>query len=402
MRLEDQELERLFDSGESFRVEFKETLQGDGPKAIREAVCAFANDLSDSREPGVVFVGVADNGRPTGLEVTDALLLQLSHVKADGQILPLPSMLVEKRNLQGFDVAVVTVLPSDSPPVRYQGRTHVRYGPRRAVATVQDERILNEKRHALFTPFDIQPVPSVKLSSLDLREFEDEYLPRAFNRDILEVNDRSPTERLAAMKMIVSAADPTPTILGLLVLGKSPRDALPNAWVQFLRIDGVELSDDVIDAAEIDGSLLQTLLRFDEKLKAHIHTRIDLTTADTERRVASYPLAALQQIARNAIMHRTYEVTNAPVRITWYNDRIEIQSPGGPFGSVTPQNFGDAGVTDYRNPNLADAMKVLGFVQRFGVGIATAREALKSAGHPKPKFLVDDHFVTAVVRGIPS
>ena len=58
--------------------------------------------------------------------------------------------------------------------------------------------------------------------------------------------------------------------------------------------------------------------------------------------------------------------TNTPVRITWYNDRIEIQSPGGPFGSVTAQNFGQDGITDYRNPNLADAMKVLGFVQRFG------------------------------------
>ena len=81
-------------------------------------------------------------------------------------------------------------------------------------------------------------------------------------------------------------------------------------------------------------------------------------------------------------MHRTYEATNAPVRITWYDDQIEIFSPGGPFGVVTEQNFGEPGFTDYRNPNLAEAMKVLGFVQKFGAGIASARRALAENGNP--------------------
>ena len=66
-------------------------------------------------------------------------------------------------------------------------------------------------------------------------------------------------------------------------------------------------------------------------------------------------------------MHRTYESTNAPVRVSWFSDRIEILSPGGPFGAVTADTFGQHGITDYRNPNLA--MRTLGFVQRFGVGI---------------------------------
>ena len=402
MILNDQALEHLLTDGENFHVELKETLQGDAPRAIREAICAFANDLPGAGTQGVVFVGVTDTGHPAGVEITDAILRQLADVKTDGQTVPPPSMVVEKRRLNGMDVAVVTVLPSDSPPVRYQGRIHVRIGPRRGTATAQDERILNEKRRALTTPFDIQPVPSVNLSSLNLRRFEEEYLPRAFHPDVLNANDRSTIERLAVTKMIVSADDTTPTILGLLVLGSRSRDDLSNAWMQFLRIDGLELSDDVMDAEEIDGSLTDMLLRLDEKLKAHIHTQVDLTTADTERRIASYPLAALQQVARNAVMHRTYEGTHAPVRITWFNDRIEIQSPGGPFGSVTAQNFGHDGVTDYRNPNLADAMKVLGFVQRFGVGIATARKALREAGHQDPEFLVDNSFVTAIVRGLRS
>ena len=399
MRLDDQELEKLLEDGENFRVEFKKELSEGVLRDIRRAVCAFANDLPDSRLPGILFVGVDDRGQPVNLNITDELIRQLADIKYDGHIVPLPSMQVEKREILGSDVAVVTVMPSDSPPVRHRGSSHVRIGSRRGIATAQDERILNEKRRALDIPFDIQPVPTADSSALNQYQFENEYLPRAFSAETLEENERSLNERLAATKMVASAEEPIPTVLGLLTLGTSPRDYILNAWVQFLRIDGTELSDDVIDEEEISGDLALVVRRIDEKMRAHIHTRVDLTTTDTEIRSPSYPLVALQQISRNAIMHRTYENTNAPVRITWFNDRIELQSPGGPFGSVTQENFGQPGITDYRNPNLAEAMKTLGFVQRFGVGIASARKALVDNGNPELRFEVNDNFILAIIEG---
>ena len=101
---------------------------------------------ADRRRPGVVFVGVRDDGTPTGLEINDALLLKLAHCKTDGNILPPPSMTVGKHVLGGKGVAVVIVAPADSPPVRFRGRIRTRVGPRRAPAGAQDERILNGKR----------------------------------------------------------------------------------------------------------------------------------------------------------------------------------------------------------------------------------------------------------------
>lgn len=98
------------------------------------------------------------------------------------------------------------------------------------------------------------------------------------------------------------------------------------------------------------------------------------------------------------MLHRTYERTNAPVRVNWFSDRIEILNPGGPFGQVTRQNFGKPGVTDYRNPNLAEAMKNLGFVQKFGVGIMLARAQLEKNGNPPLEFQVEDAQVLAVIR----
>ena len=238
----DRELEAMMADLESDRVERKESLQGDSPARIREAVCAFANDLPDHRRPGVVFVGADDDGRPKGIEVTDELLRRLADVKTDGNIVPPPTLTVGKHVLSGQDVAVVTVRPSDSPPVRYRGRTWIRVGPRRAVASAQDERILSEKRRHRDPHFDARPVRSAGLADLGTGRFEDEYLPAAVDPETLAANDRTIEERLAAAKMIVSADDPVPTVAGLLVLGKRPLDHLPGAYVQFLRIGGSDRS----------------------------------------------------------------------------------------------------------------------------------------------------------------
>jgi ATP-dependent DNA helicase RecG len=155
----------------------------------------------------------------------------------------------------------------------------------------------------------------------------------------------------------------------------------------------VNWSDDVVDEEVIDGPISQIIPQLDSKLTAHNRVAVDLTSGTTERRSSTYPVVALQQITRNALMHRTYESTNAPVRVYWYNDRIEVTSPGGPFGTVTPENFGAPGITDYRNPNVAEALRVFGFVQRFGFGIQLTRNELAKSGNPPPEFEVTPNAV---------
>lgn len=401
MRYTDEQLEALLSDIESDLTERKETWRGDAPDSGRQAVCAFANDLPDHRRSGVLFVGMKNDGTPSGLPVTDELLRTLSDIRTDGNILPPPYIVVEKRSLKGAEVAVITVKPSDSPPVRYKGRIFIRIGPRRAVATLQGERILNEKRRYRDIPFDVQPLHSCEVSALSRVLFEQEYLPNAFAPDALDINERTYEQRLAACRMIASIDYPVPTILGVLVLGISPRDWIPGAYTQFLRIAGTTLTDQIQDEAVIDGSLGQVLRRIDEKINAHNSSQVDIRTSDREIRRTPYPRMALQQLIRNSIMHRTYENTNAPVRIYWYDDRIEILNPGGPFGVVTRENFGQPGITDYRNPNLADAMKVMGFVQRFGIGIQTAKTELKKNGDPGLGFHIELNHVLVIVRRKP-
>ncbi len=397
----DRELETLMADLESDLVERKESLRGDSAARIREAVCAFANDLPDHRRPGVVFVGADDAGDPTGLDITDQLLLQLSDIKTDGNIVPPPTLTVAKHVLGGLAVAVVTVRPSDSPPVRCRGRTWIRVGPRRAIASAQDERILNERRRYRDSHYDSSAVRMATIDDLRVGRFMDEYLPAAVDAETLAANDRTEEERLAAAKMIVSVEEPVPSVAGMLVLGRRPQDFLPGAYVQFLRIAGREWGGEVLDEARCDGPVADLVRRVDDKLIAHNRTAVEFISAPTETRRSTYPLGALQQLVRNAVMHRTYDGTNAPVHVYWFDDRIEINSPGGPYGALTPENFGRPGVIDYRNPTLAEAMRVLGLVQRYGFGIPAARRELRAAGQGGPEFRVDTHWVHCTVRALP-
>ncbi|MFN0119473.1 MAG: ATP-binding protein [Blastocatellia bacterium] len=385
--MEDQELERALRETESDRVERKQAVS-DRDK-IRQAICAFANDLPNHRQPGIIFIGVTDDGACAQLPITDELLRTLADMRSDGNILPFPSMTVQKRVLAGCEMAVILVAPADAPPVRYNGRVWIRVGPRRATATPEEERRLTEKRRARDLPWDLWPVSMATLADLDLDLFQRVYLPSALAPDVIEQNQRTLEQQLASLRFTTPAPNATPTVLGLLVTGRDARQFLPGAYVQFLRIDGEELTDPVRDQAEISGPLTEMMLALESRIQAHISVASDFTSQPLEIRRPEYPIVALQQVARNAILHRAYQDTNAPVRITWFNDRIEIQNPGGPYGQVTPETFGTPGLTDYRNPHLANAMKDLGYVQRFGAGIPLMRRELEKNGNPPPEFEVN-------------
>jgi ATP-dependent DNA helicase RecG len=152
---------------------------------------------------------------------------------------------------------------------------------------------------------------------------------------------------------------------------------------------------------ELVYSLLLLHLIFLRKAIAHISIASDITSQSVEIKQPDYPLVALQQLARNAVLHRTFDGTYAPVRITWFHNRVEIQNPGGPFGQVNRDNFGQPGVTDYRNPNLAEVMKNLGYVQRFGMGIPLPRNSLQKNGNPPPQFIIADAHILVIIRRHP-
>lgn len=386
-----EELTQLFRGLESDTVERKRSWTS--RVDIRKNVCAFANDLPGNQIPGVIFVGVDDDGSCADIPVDDQLLRNLSEMKSDGAILPLPSITVRRMVIDGCKVAVVIVQPSPDAPLRYDGRVWVKVGPTVQLATPDEERRLDERHRPSDRPFDMRP-SDARMSDLDLRYIETSYIPKAVSTDVLRQNQRPLNHQLRTLRL---AHQDHPTRGAMIAFGQNPQYWTPGAWVQFLRFHGDTTRAPVVFHKVVGGQLQQVVQEVDRLIKINIHVSSDFTSGPVEVRKADYPSVAIEQVAHNAIMHRSYDRSNTPVRIHWFSDRVVVQSPGGLYGSVSPANI-DTGVTSYRNPLIAQIMFHLGFAQQFGLGLQIARDAMGANGNPSMEFNFAPTFVRVTMR----
>jgi ATP-dependent DNA helicase RecG len=378
-----EELLELLSDIESYRVERTEATT-DTDK-FRQAICAFANDMPGVGRPGYLVVGARDDGSVAGTDITDQLLLNLASHRDSGQIVPLPAINVEKMSLPDGDVAVVEVLPSDMPPVRYKGRVHIRTGPRKGIATEQEERVLSERRVSNARTFDLRPCLDCDSEQLVLSLFRLDYRTAAVAPEILEENKRDTIEQMISLGLWDRRND-CATNVGALLFSQSPLNWFPGAYIQYVHYDGTELESEIRDQRSFSGDLITVLRELDAFLKTLFPTRpVEVTSLREESR-STYPMGAIRELLMNAIMHRDYQA-NSPVRFYQFSDRIEIQNPGGLYGEATAENFPHQNA--YRNPKVAEAMNVLGYVNRFGRGIAKSQELLQKNGNPPAEFDID-------------
>jgi len=102
--------------------------------------------------------------------------------------------------------------------------------------------------------------------------------------------------------------------------------------------------------------------------------------------VRFYPHIAIRELIMNAVMHRDYE-SNALSKFYEFSDRLEIVNPGGLYGNARPENFPT--VSDDRNPIVAKAMKVLGYVNKYDRGIYNVQTELVENGNGEAIFDFD-------------
>ena len=120
-----------------------------------------------------------------------------------------------------------------------------------------------------------------------------------------------------------------------------------------------------------------------------------VATGLEEKLLPDYPEWALRELLMNAVMHRNYD-SNTPIRFYAFSGHVEIHSPGGLYGEATPENFPRR--SSYRNPVIAEAMKSLGFVNRFGYGVQRAQALLSQNGNPPAEFTFDSHSVLVTIK----
>ena len=392
MPLTSEQLFSLLADLESDRVE--RTISFEKTDKFSEAICAFANDMPGNQLPGYLFIGADDQGKLAGKTVTDGLLTTLASLRSSGNIVPLPRMNVQKYSFAEGELAVVEVFPADAPPVRYKGKVCIRVGPSRGTASEQEERVLTEKRRSKNLSFDSQPCIEAGLEDLALPIFEG-YRQSAISSEVIQANHRSIDLQLASLRFF-DLKSKRPTMAGLILFGSNPRFFLSGNYIQFLRLPGAELSEKPIDQAEISGDLLTVMRELDLRIKVNLSSQLTQISILKEEAGSEYPVEAIRELAVNAVLHRNYE-SSSPVRFYWFSDHIEIQNPGGLFGEVTKETL--TTVNSYRNPVLAEALKELGYVNRFGYGISRAYSLLKKNGNPPPEFeITANYFLVKIFK----
>lgn len=376
-----EELDRLLPNLEDDRIE--KTISVNDQQKFGEAICAFANDLANHQQPGYLIIGVRNDGTKAAMAITEQHLQTLLEFRTDGRIVPPPSMIVQKYEYTEGEIAVVEVQPHFLPPVRYKGVVYIRAGARRGIANEADERILTEKRTAFARSFDVLPCRGSTLNDISIQLFQLRYLPSAIAPEILAENGRNLKEQLASLKFYDLRED-CPTYAGILLFGANPRYFIPGAYVQYVRFAGVDETSEFEFEHSFQGDLTTQLGQMKEFIRANI-VKMVLPEIGGEY-VANYPLSALEELLYNAVIHKDYQ-SNAPIRFYEFSDRIEISNAGGLYGKARPENFPNE--NDYRNPALAEAVKTLGYVNQFSVGVKRAQKALQRNGNPAPEFITD-------------
>ncbi len=348
------------------------------------AVCALANDYPNHKKPGFILLGVDDTGAMAGCKWPDTELQKIGAVKTNGNVLPQPSITVSPVFVfpEG-EVVVIEVKPSLYPPVRYDGRCWIRLGPRKAKATVDEERSLIEKRASYAKTYDLVPALGSKIDDLSMEYFKFTYLPLAIDEETLKQNGRSTEEQLASLRFF-DLKENCPTNAGILLFGTNPLFYLPGAYIQYIKFEGSDMTSNVEYEKQFSGAYVTELRTVDEFVKNNIlKDRPVRGETFQESTVKNYPYWSLRELIMNAVMHRSYE-SNVPIYLYEFSDRIEIINPGGLYGDVNAGNFPHA--SDYRNVVLAESMKRLGYINRFNYGITRATDELLKNGNGEPDF----------------
>lgn len=377
----EKEVKTLMADLESDRIERTTSFRED---KLGPAVCALSNDFPNHRKSGYILLGVDDDGKVKGITITDDDLQKIGNVKSNGNVLPQPSLVVSPvYTIDGGDVVMVEVRPSLYPPVRFDGRCWIRVGPRKAKASLEEERILTERRVSYAKTYDLVPALGSSLEDISIDIFRINYLTSAIDKDTLSENGRGVEEQLASLRFF-DTRENCPTHAGILIFGLNPEFFLPGAYIQYIKFAGKEMTTDVAFEKKFSGALITEMRQLDDFIKGNIvKVRPVKTDSFQEEKIRNYPYWALRELIMNAIMHRSYE-SNAPIYIYEFSDRIEIINPGGLFGEATPQNFPHA--SDYRNVVIAEALRVLGYVNRFNYGVKRAIAELIQNGNGEPIF----------------
>jgi predicted HTH transcriptional regulator len=351
-------------------LEFKRDLSS--PSGVLKTVVAFANTAG-----GTLLIGIDDRTRDVR-GVADPLdeeerLANLISDRISPRLVPEIEILPWRRS----QVLALQVHPSPSRPhhlIREGPATgvYVRVGStnRRADAELIEEL----RRFSRGEGFDEQPLPDLSSEDLDFRAASESFAPfRALRRSDLEIL------RLVS----VHQGRKVPTVGGMILFGRDRERHFPDAWIQAGRFGGTDRSR-ILDRIEIHSFPVQAVAEAIAFVQKHSWHGAEIGAV---RRIDRWtlPPEAVREALINAVVHTDYSQRGAPIRLSIFEDRLEIENPGLlPFG-LTVDDL-PHGVSKLRNRVIGRVFQALGLIEQWGSGIQRINAVCRDAGLPPPNF----------------
>ena len=365
------ELQQLVAQGEGQQLEFKRSLAE--LETAARTVVAFANT-----DGGVLLFGVRDSGDILGVEIgqnTKERITSLVTETSDPLVYPA----VEFIKVGERTVIVMRVAASENRPHLCKGRAYQRVGATDVQLSRDEyERLLLGRATAAF---DRQPIPGTDDTDLSEERVRWYLKLRAEKRGIAGPENPLP-ELLLGIGAVVAQTDRlVPTRAGILCFGRHPQAAIPHSEVRVARFKGTSTAH-FIDRADLQGTLPEMIDAAEQFISRN--TRLAAKIVNFRRQeVTEYPFVAIREAICNAVCHRDYRMEGAAVRISIFDDRIEVNSPGGLPAGVTLANIERKHVL--RNPIIANYLYDVFYIEKWGTGIARMRRAMREHGLAEPR-----------------
>ncbi len=349
-------------------LEFKQDLSS--PQPILKTLTAFANTAG-----GRLVIGVTENRRI--IEVADPFKEEerLCSLIADA-IAPRLMPNIEMITIDDKILLIAEVFLSNSRPHYLikkgmdQG-VYVRLGSTNRQA--DPELIAELRRSVEGVAFDEMPMPDLSMDDIDNRAMADSFGKSSF-----------PGERgLRILKLLVPHQGRlVPSKGAVLLFGRERTLHFSDAWVQCGRFVGTHKTD-IFDHIEIDDPLPKAVDSIMLFLKKHAMRGADISGI-RRKDVWSIPLDILREAVINALVHADYSQRGAPVRISFFDNRIEIENPGILLPGMTVEDM-KQGVSRIRNPVIARVFRELNLVEQWGIGVPRIFQQARELGLPEPE-----------------
>lgn len=361
------ELNIILQEGESYKVEFKESVD----KSLAEEVCAFANASG-----GRIFIGVDDNGKIIGTDTSNAARSRIQDTLR--QIQPDLTIKLDVIN----NIIVLLVPEGKEKPYNCSKGFFLRVGP--------NSQKLGRNEIIAF----IQSEGRIRFDELVKSEATvNETLDKSIFNTYLNLSGISnvlpPEDMLMNLDCCVKTEGKAYlTNAGVLFFSREPMKYIPQAQVICALYKGIEKIT-VLDRKDLIGDLVTVIDEAILFLKKHLNLKYEISEV-RRKEILEIPEIAIREAVVNAVCHRDYFEKGANVMIEIFDDRVEISNPGSLPRGMTLNDFGKRSMT--RNPIIASLLHRIHYIEKMGTGINRMKKACKEAGIPEPEFIITGFF----------